>query len=110
MRHSYSPGEMGAPILHGTGQGHVKNTRLTDGSVVKSSRRVDQGGFLAGHEPNPVHGGMDLHERQHATGHVNNKMGGGTDRKVGASRPQHQDNHSSRSREGAGVLSGGRLR
>src|SRR5271154_5506904 len=39
-RSHYSPGEMAAPMLHGTGMGAVKNTRLTDGNVVKSSHRV----------------------------------------------------------------------
>jgi hypothetical protein len=96
LRHEYSPGEMGAPQLHGIGQGHVKNTRLTDGDVIKSSRRVDQGAFLAGHEPNPVHGGSDIHVKQHSTGHGHESGK--------SSRPQHQDNHSSRSTEPHGQL------
>jgi hypothetical protein len=110
LRHNYSAAEMGAPMLHGQGMGLAKNTRLSDGNVIKSSHRVDSPNHLAGHEPNPAHGGADKHTHQHSTGHANNKMGGGTDRKMGASRPQHQDNHSSRSKEGAGVLSGGKLR
>jgi hypothetical protein len=102
LHHGYTPGEMGAPIITGTGQGHPKNSKLTDGDVVKSSKRVDHGGsFLAGSDDRP-RGGSDKHVKQHATGRGQES--------AKSSRPQHKANHSRSNREGAGVLSGGKLR
>lgn len=103
VRHAYTPGEMGAPILRGVGQGHSKNSRLTDGNVVHHSTKVNMDRF-GGHEPDPVQAGSDKHVKQHPTGHVNVKMGGGTDRKVSASRPQRMEDSSKRSSGGYAQL------
>ena len=90
--------------------GHMLPTHRT----AQNTDRITKGRTnipMHGGEPETVSGrGSDKHIKQHSTGHASAKMGGGTDRKVGASRPQHQDNKSARSKEGAGVLSGGRLR
>ncbi len=94
-------GSMGSNMYTGQGLGTPKNTKITDSDVVKSSTRVGMGGF-AGREPDPVHAGSDKHSKQHNTGRGQESGK--------SSRPQHQDNHSSRSKEGAGVLSGGKLR
>ena len=60
LRHNYTPGEMGAPIITGTGQGHAKNSRLTDGDVVHHSRNVTYGAMKPHlKEPDPVHAGSD---------------------------------------------------
>jgi hypothetical protein len=91
----HTPGEMGAPLLHGQGLGAPKNTRMTDANVVHHSTRLGMSN-IAGHEPDPVKRDSVLHAKQHPTGHGQES--------AKSSRPQHQDNHSSRSRSDAGAL------
>lgn len=111
LRHSYTPGEMGAPMIHGVGLGHAKNSRLTDGAVVHHSRNVTYGAMKPHlKEPDPVHAGSDKHSKQHTTGHTNNKMGGGTDRMVGASKPQRMEDSSKRSSAPHGMLNRDRMK
>jgi hypothetical protein len=90
-------------MITGTGQGHAKNSRLTDGNVVKSAHQVGMDHY-AGREPNAVHAGMDKHSKQHDTRPSDNRRGGGTDRKMGASRPQKMEDSSRRSKEPHGTL------
>jgi hypothetical protein len=91
LRTHYGPGEMGSPMVHSTGQGKPKNERLTDGNVIKSSTRYFAP-QMDSHEPDPVRArDGDRHAKQHATG-KGQESGK-------SSRPQHQDNHSSRSKE-----------
>jgi hypothetical protein len=93
-RHEVS--SMGTNMYSGQGLGTAKNTKVTDSQVVKSSHRVGMSGMHGTHEPDPVHAGSDKHSRQHSTGR------GSEHGKSGS--PQHQDNHSSRSRAPHGTL------
>jgi hypothetical protein len=106
LREHFSPGEMYAPMITGDGMGREKNTRLTDGNVVKSSHRVDEGALKAGHEPDHTRKDADKHVMQHDTRHANNQMGGGTDKRMGASRPQKMEDSSTRRKSDAGALAG----
>jgi hypothetical protein len=99
-RAHHSPGDMGAPLLHGQGLGAPKNTVMTDANVVHSSSRKGFSGMHGTHEPDPVRAGGDLHKGQHNTGAGSNKLGGQSGHTSPKSaRPQHQDNESRRSKE-----------
>lgn len=104
-RTHYGPGEMGAPIIRGSGMGESKNSKITDSHLPHMTKHLGMDPFV-GHEPDAVHAGVDKHSKQHSTGHTNPKMGGGTDRKVGASRPQKMEDSSRRSKQDHGALAG----
>ncbi len=96
---------MGAPIITGTGQGHAKNSRLTDGDVVHHSRNVTYGAMKPHlKEPDPVHAGSDKHSKQHNIARSNDRKGGTTAVAPTRTRPQHMEDSSKRTSGGHGVL------
>jgi hypothetical protein len=87
--HHHEPGKLGSMMAEGHrsiyGMPNKNHTdHVSPGKVVSTTASMHL------HEPDPVHGGGDLHARQHNTGR-------GQER-AKSSSPQHQDNHSSRSK------------
>ncbi len=76
----HTPDNLGTGMAEGRGYAKEPNVAATD-HIVAKSRTVPMDRF-GGREPDPVRAGTLKHDKQHPTGHVNPRMGGGTDRLI----------------------------